>query len=209
MTPSGASTYTFFNGNPVVSPSVTSTYSVVGTSSQNCVSTNTAVSTVTVYANPTLSVSTSSSMICAGETSTLTVSGAASYLWNGGEAVNTITVMPSAETSYTVTGTSIHGCTNTAMISQAVSPCTGLETVLSSEVLVSVFPNPNNGHFTIAGEADAIIFVYNELGQSEAGFSLDKSNDRKVAVSGLATGVYFIRIQSVNHTTYQKIIVSQ
>lgn len=47
MTPSGATTYTYSSGTPVVSPTINTTYSVAGTGSNGCVS-NSAISTVTV-----------------------------------------------------------------------------------------------------------------------------------------------------------------
>jgi peptide deformylase len=104
LNPSGASTYTFSNGNAVVSPSVTSSYTVTGTSAQGCVSVSGAVATVSVNANPVITVG--NGAICEGQSFTLNPSGASTYTYSSGNAV----VSPSVTSSYTVTGTSNEGC---------------------------------------------------------------------------------------------------
>ena len=53
--------------------------------------------------------------ICAGSPATLTGSGASSYSWNNG-VLNGVTFFPNATTTYTVTGTSAAGCTNTDQV---------------------------------------------------------------------------------------------
>jgi gliding motility-associated-like protein len=111
LTAAGASTYTWNTGstaNPLsVTPGATS-FTVTGTSAAGC--TNTAVSTVTVVANPTVTVN--SPTVCAGSSVNLTAAGASTYTWNTGSTTNPLSVTPGA-TSYTVTGTSAAGCTNT------------------------------------------------------------------------------------------------
>jgi len=108
LTPSGASTYTYSSGSPIVSPTVTSAYTVMGTSAQGCVSALSATSTVTVNNNPTISVS--SGAICQGQSFTLLPSGASTYTYSSGSAV----VSPTITSSYTVTGTSAQGCVGVA-----------------------------------------------------------------------------------------------
>ena len=88
--------------------------------------------TITLYPNPTISVNSTS--ICSGGTATLTaassgIAGALNYTWNpaagftytnAGDSVGMIA--SPATTSYTVTGTSVHGCTNTAVGTVTVTP---------------------------------------------------------------------------------------
>jgi gliding motility-associated-like protein len=113
LTAAGASTYSWNTGstaNPLsVTPGATS-YTVTGTSAVGC--TNTAVSTVTVVAKPTVTVN--SPTVCTGSSINLTAAGASTYSWNTGSTANPLSVTPGA-TSYTVTGTSAVGCTNTAV----------------------------------------------------------------------------------------------
>jgi hypothetical protein len=104
LNPSGATTYTYINGGPVVSPTTTTIYSVTGSSSQGCNAANYGISNVTVVPRPIITVNSGS--ICSGSSFTINPSGAATYTFAGGSAV----VSPTSNTSYTVTGTSSAGC---------------------------------------------------------------------------------------------------
>lgn len=118
----GTTSYTWSNGtsgtNTIsVSPGSTASYTVTGTGSNGC--TNTAVSTVSVNSLPSVFVN--SATICNGLSATLTASGGATtsdYSWsNGSSGTNVISVSPSSNTSYTVTGTGANGCSSTAVAS--------------------------------------------------------------------------------------------
>jgi hypothetical protein len=117
MIPTGASTYTFSNGNSIVNPTSNTSYSVTGTGANGCVSPNMAVSSVTVNASPTIAVNSGS--ICSGTIFTMIPSGASTYTFSNGSS----TVNPTANTSYSVTGTSALGCigSNTAVSSVTVN----------------------------------------------------------------------------------------
>jgi hypothetical protein len=113
MTPSGASSYTFSSGSPVVTPAITTTYAVTGSNGQGC--TGTAVSTV-VVTNPS-QLSLAGGKICQGETFTLRPEGADSYTYSSG----TSDVRPEITTTYTVLGTKNSGClTNSMVVAQVV-----------------------------------------------------------------------------------------
>jgi parallel beta-helix repeat protein len=104
MIPSGADTYTYSSGSSVVTPTVNTSYNVVGTSSLGCVSSNTAISTVTVNSLPIISVN--SGTVCAGQSFTMVPSGAVTYSFSNGSSVAT----PTANASYSVSGTDANGC---------------------------------------------------------------------------------------------------
>jgi PKD repeat protein len=111
----GATTYSWSGGagttaSVSVSPTTTTTYTVTGTSS-GCSST----ATVTVTVNPLPTVSSNSVTICAGSTATLSATGGSTYAWSTGENTGSISVAPASTTSYTVSGTSSAGCSNTAV----------------------------------------------------------------------------------------------
>jgi hypothetical protein len=93
-------------------PASTQTYTVTGTAANGC--TNTAQVQVSVNALPTV-VAGSNQTVCAGTAVTLTGSGASTYAWNNnvqdGVAFNAIST-----TTYTVIGTDVNGCTNTAQV---------------------------------------------------------------------------------------------
>ncbi|MBA3681322.1 MAG: T9SS type A sorting domain-containing protein [Bacteroidetes bacterium] len=117
MIPSGANTYTFSNGNAVVSPITTTSYSLTGTSLLGCKSSNTAVATVTVNPKPLISVNSGS--ICSGNSFTIIPNGASTYTIAGGSSI----VSPLTNTTYTVAGTSSLGCisSNTPVSSVTVN----------------------------------------------------------------------------------------
>jgi hypothetical protein len=119
---SGAATYTWNNGvtNGVAfAPAATTTYTVTGTTAAGCINTDQVVVTVnpipTVFAGNDIS-------ICEGQTVTLTGSGASTYSWNNG-ATNGATFTPPVGTiTYTITGTTAAGCTNTDQVIVTVNP---------------------------------------------------------------------------------------
>ncbi|MCC6371141.1 MAG: T9SS type A sorting domain-containing protein, partial [Bacteroidia bacterium] len=117
LTPSGASTYIYSSGSPVVSPFNTTTVSVSGTSSAGCVSQIAAISTITVSSLPFVTVN--GGAICSGNSFTLLPSGAVSYTYSSGSAI----VSPTANASYSITGSTSQGCvsSNTAVANLVVN----------------------------------------------------------------------------------------
>lgn len=115
---SGPGGFTSSSQNPSIS-NVTAanagTYTVtVNTGSSIC----TASTTVTINPLPTPSIS-GTNTICQGQSTTLTASGGGTYAWNTGATTAAINVSPAANTTYTVTVTSVAGCT--ASTSQLVT----------------------------------------------------------------------------------------
>ncbi|MFH0864986.1 MAG: PKD domain-containing protein [Bacteroidota bacterium] len=114
-----SATYQWSTGSPnasiTVSPSTTTVYTVTATT-PGCTATSSV--TVNVDAQPTVTVN--NAAVCQGQPATLTANGAASYLWNTGDITNSITVSPSATTSYTVTGSN-NACTSTAIATVTVN----------------------------------------------------------------------------------------
>ncbi len=77
---------------------------------------------LTFNALPTLSLTATSNSICSSQTLSLTVSGASTYTWTDGSNNTTYTATPSANVSYSVIGTDVNACANTASISITVNP---------------------------------------------------------------------------------------
>lgn len=103
--PSGALTYTFSNGGPVVSPtSSVNNYTITGTDINGC--TNKAICTVSLVLKPVITGT--SGTICIGNTFTINATGANTYSYSGGSNV----VSPIASTIYTVTGYNSLGCSS-------------------------------------------------------------------------------------------------
>ena len=122
LTGGGASTYTWDNNvMDAVSfvPTATTTYMVTGTDANGCV--NTAMTTVTVNPLPVVTASSSSAAVCTGGSVTLTGGGASTYSWTN-NVTNAVSFIPTATTTYTVTGTDANACVNTAMTTVTVNP---------------------------------------------------------------------------------------
>jgi len=99
-------------------------YVVTVTDGNGCVNANVAV----VVVNPLPIVTVNSGTICAGQsTATLTALGANTYAWappSGLSSTSGASVIanPGATSAYTVTGTDVAGCQNTATLSVLVNP---------------------------------------------------------------------------------------
>jgi hypothetical protein len=166
ITANGASTYTYSSG-PVVTPSITTSYQVNGASSAGCKNINPAVSVVTVFQLPPVNVSTTHTMLCAGEEATLTAGGASTYTFDPGGISSGITITPTVNTSYTLTGVDSRGCTNTAVFTQSVDACSGFMKNYSPDAAgIKVFPNPAGGVLHIELDSGREIIMMNALGQT-------------------------------------------
>jgi hypothetical protein len=204
LTGGGASTYTWsgsVSDGVAFAPASTNTYSVNGTDLNGC--SNTATVGVTVNNLPTVTANSTSTLVCVGDNITLNGGGASTYTWTGGVSDNT-PFIASASDSYTVTGADVNGCSSPATVSVTVNLCTGIQslTVLNS---ISVFPNPNNGDFTIQSQKADGINVINELGQVIETIKLNEENNFSFNVRGLSSGIYFL----VGKTVKQKVIVTK
>ncbi|MGZ4156978.1 MAG: T9SS type A sorting domain-containing protein, partial [Bacteroidia bacterium] len=118
----GATSYSWTGGitdNVSFTPALSATYTVTGTDVNGC--TNTATQAITVNSLPNVTAMASPSAVCAGGSTTLNGMGATSYSWTGGVNDN-VAFTPVSSATYTVTGTDINGCTNTAMQSVTVNP---------------------------------------------------------------------------------------
>jgi len=118
LTASGANTYTW---NPTTglssstgtsvsaNPTVTTTYTITG--NNGCVTTT--VTSIEVNALPTLTI-TGTTTICNGQSTALTAIGANTYSWTSGPTTASYSVAPTANTTYTVTGTDANNCVNSS-----------------------------------------------------------------------------------------------
>jgi hypothetical protein len=121
LTASGASLYSWTpstglnttNGATVIaSPTVTTDYIVAGTDGNGCRKADTA--RVTVRSLPVIGFTASpSDQLCGSDTVTLNGNGGISYSWSGG-ITNGQPILVNSTTTYTVIGTDLNGCTNTA-----------------------------------------------------------------------------------------------
>jgi hypothetical protein len=154
-----------------------------------------------INALPTVSISATRTLICrASEASTLTASGAQSYSWTTGANSASIVVTSTINGNllYSVTGADANGCKNTYSIIIHVMGCEGGVAENASLIKLKVFPNPNNGIFTISSDApqqnNVEIKLVNLLGETVL---TEKYNGESIRVDAkLAKGLYFVKLLS-------------
>jgi hypothetical protein len=216
LTATSADTYTWSNNfqsaTNIVTPGSTTTYTVdalttsAGGSGITCPSSATVQ--VKVNAMPSVTATSNYTALCKGESATITATGANTYSWSTSATTNTISVTATVVSNIlvTVVGTSTDNCSGNATIQLKVNACTGLEENAKAASL-SVFPNPNNGRFTVRSEEALELNVINGLGQVVKALSLNGSNNYEVSVSELPAGVYFITGKSGHQQLSKKIVI--
>lgn len=197
--PLGATIYSYSSITNVVTPIANSSYSVIG-STGACTSSQ-VISNVVVNAVPILTTSATATIICIGETATLTVMGTDTYSWSTSATSTVIAVSPTVTTNYTVIATNGFGCKTTAIVTESVSACVGIEELFNSNS-IQVYPNPTNGilnidistSFNVTGMINENIKIelQNALGQV---LLSETTNIQHLTfnISHLADGVYFLK----------------
>lgn len=158
--------------------------------------------------------------ICANITYTLDASaeGADTYLWSpGGETTATIDVdstgvgFGSQEYSVVVTGT--NGCVRSDAITLTFEDCAGLDEI-TGLTSVTVFPNPNNGVFTLKLNSNKRITLDAQLISasgteqfSRKGITVNRSMEQVVELEGLQAGVYYLTLTNKDGKLIKKVLI--
>jgi GEVED domain/Secretion system C-terminal sorting domain len=197
----GAVSYSWNNGvtNGVsFAPATTLTYTVTGTDANTC--SNTATQTVTVNANPVASLTAPVSVLCTGTPATLTglpSGGTYSVVSGSSSALSGNTFNASNTGNYTIayTFTNAANCSDSAQFNFNVNCILGLDNTIINNSSFIIFPNPNNGVFTISSniEVDGTVELINELGQV---VYKNRMNGlvQQLDVQHLAAGVYHLKV---------------
>ncbi|MBL7934110.1 MAG: T9SS type A sorting domain-containing protein [Bacteroidia bacterium] len=196
----------------VVNPTITTTYSVIGTDPNGC--SGSAMQTITVSALPTVNaISSAPSQMCSDDFQTLTASGAATYVWIGSNSGNvmqgnplTITNLPAGSVSYTVTGTDVAGCQNTAIVVQNVDACTGLSkhSALSG---LNVYPNPTSAVLTVELNNSLVkTITVSDLTGRIIMSTTNNNGMTELNLNELANGVYYVKVSSENASEVVKVV---
>lgn len=156
-----------------------------------------------------LTVIASDSVVCPGESITLTGIGADSYSWTNG-ITNGAFFFPLSTTVYTLTGTNtLTGCSSSIEYTVNVSDCTGISNKnLNTISPLSIFPNPNDGHFKIRTQTEMTLTLTNEFGQTIKECFFKAKNNYECSVPYLENGIYFLI--NVDYPFFkQKIVISR
>ncbi len=162
-------------------------------------------STMAITNSSTLVVTatTASSIICDGTPVSLTASGATTYTWSTGANTSVIVVSPSVTTTYTVDGS--NGiCSSSAVITQSVMICTGINQIAKAIYDVLVYPNPFKEELTISAGEIVSAEVFNTLGQLVIVKIINGTG--AINTSELAKGVYYVSVKGVSGGKTLKII---
>lgn len=176
------------------------TYTQNFTSSCNCDSIVTLH--LTIHPIPNVSIS-GNGQIAVGESTTLTASGAYTYVWSTGENTASITVAPTTNTTYRVTGTTQYGCTGTG--SKTIEVTSGIVDN-DSENGITLYPNPATHTITLQANGNkrmTEVAIYDATGrvlfrQKAAADKVD------INVSNWTSGIYVVRIISEDSIAVKK-----
>jgi hypothetical protein len=145
----------------------------------------------------------------------LTVATPAGGNWagpgTGGGNFNASTLTPGTYT-VTYTYTDINGCTNQASDLVVVDPCVGIEeqAVVST---VTLFPNPNNGAFTLSMKgvdynemSIEVLTVQGQILWSDMASNVQGDVNRQLDLTNYANGIYYVRVVADGKTFIQKVV---
>jgi surface protein len=192
---------------PAINSTSTTTYTFTPTAGQ-CVASTPSTLIVTVNPLPNVAITTTDSVLCLGQTANLTATGATHYAWNTNDSTVIITITPSINTSYNVTGIDSNGCANVANITQLVSTCNGLGNTGTAPSKMNIYPNPSNGTFNIQLNTNAKVIITNALGQVFMNDDL-KTGNYNTVLSNVVNGVYFVKVFTVNLQETQLLIINK
>ena len=125
---------------------------------------------------------------------------------SGGAFAPSVAGIGTSTLSYSYTDA--NNCTAAESSAISVTACaspTGIEPYSTGSC--QLYPNPNNGSFTIKVTMDLQVTLVNQLGQLLQTVTLDKYNSHEVFVENLPEGIYFLKAQ--NQVLNQKISVGQ
>jgi subtilisin family serine protease len=215
LTASGAATYSWNTSATTssisVTPSTTTSYTVIGITG-SC--TNTRTTSVNVNALPSLTLASSSNTACTAATGgvTLSLTGTPSGgVYSGPGVVGSTFTTQTGAGTYTATYSytnSTTGCANSTIKTVTVNVCTGINVMNLSDGSLLVYPNPNNGIFTIQANFEETfdVTIYNNIGQMvKQGTDLKGNNE--IDLSGFAKGIYSIVVNTNgNYKTIKMVI---
>ncbi len=153
-------------------PTVTTTYTATAITTSGCSTTDTVL--IVVHPIPNVGLVPASVIQCAGTNIQLDASGAATYFWSPNNSLSsstgaTVIASPFTNTSYTVIGTDVNGCQDSAFSQITVYPLppinAGIDiTVCHTPITVTLTGfTPQGGTWSGTGITDPINAVFNPM----------------------------------------------
>ena len=158
--------------SPALNNSATTTYTFTPTAGQ-CATT--ATMTITVNALPSVSIQQSGAFTsCSSGTITLTAAGALSYLWSNSSATTAISV--NSPGTYSVTGTDVNGCRNSATTNVAAYAYSGVISGLTLTSMCSDTPTSRLAWRIINNNSVAVPYTWTIYGTGQTGSGIVPAN---------------------------------
>jgi hypothetical protein len=192
----------------VLSGLMAGTYTLLTTDSNGCTIEDSAVVEFD-FNDPIISMP-DSSIICDGFNASLDAGNpGSSFAWSTGDDTQVI-VIESAGT-YTVTVTSIDGCSSQSSSIVEEESCLGISKS-PKPVSIKVYPNPTNGLISIEAEgldSEGKITVTDLHGKvvSETKTVFSNGQQTQLNLEGVAKGVYFLQIKTQTDSYGQRIVI--
>jgi len=210
--------------NPVVYPTITTTYTVVVNDGFNTISDWVIVTVNHLPEIPAIPVGPDTIDLyytTTSDYSTSPVANADYYIWVL-EPSNMGTIAGNG-TSVIITWSGVLGQANLSV--KAVNPCgqsdlsqplsiyvdntVGMEDMEKNKI--TIYPNPNNGRFTISSSYVGIseVYLYNLYGRAVMNFSVSLFNEKIVTMdcSNLSKGIYFVKVLIGKESRIRKVVV--
>ncbi|MEQ9188856.1 MAG: DUF1573 domain-containing protein [Cryomorphaceae bacterium] len=178
--------------------------------------------TFSILPRPLVTLNSYSEAIITGDSVELQAFNAIAYTWSPAAGLSTVTgnsvmASPQVTTTYTVTGVNEEGCSNDTNATITVMPL-GLASALSDRLILSAYPNPNRGKFTIElvvpVRDDYEINIINKLGEivqtsniQAEDFVRGNTWRHEYSLGHLASGIYLIHLHNDYALRVLKVVV--
>jgi len=215
----GGVTYLWSNNatgsTALVSPTTNTAYYVTGTDANGCQASDVVIVTILPNANALFTATVTGATVNLSNQST----GAVSYTWNFGDSspVNN-TASPShtyaTNGTYTVTLTVVGPCGTDTYTQVITISEVGVQDSDIANTL-SIYPNPNNGQFTVSfsftDQKDVTVELIDISGRTISASNLENvlTFNQELGGAELADGVYFVRISTEEGVVTRKIVVQR
>jgi hypothetical protein len=190
------------------------TYIVTVTDANGCSGTDTIQ--VTIHAAPTVVGTASSTTPCADDANVMLTGNPAGGTWSGTSVTGSQFDPSIGAGTYPVTYmyTDTNGCSGSWTIPIVVSSCVGIEEQ-ENVAVVNVFPNPNNGTFTLAASSSVtelvveITDVQGRVVYTSSNTNVQSGFTKQISLENEASGIYFMRIVADGIPSTQKISIQK
>ncbi|MFM2207792.1 MAG: hypothetical protein RL213_1767 [Bacteroidota bacterium] len=196
------------SGNVFTTPSLTQTTSYYAQAGNVCIGQSRATATATIHPLPNVYIGPDTSLV--NPPYTLDAgAGFSTYIWNNNTNAQTLTVTSTG--TYSVIVTDQNGCTATDDV--FVQFTVGVEEA-GPLAAINLYPNPNQGRFTLTGDVHATgeltLRIFDSKGASVVAevIPTNAALRHDVDVSGLAKGIYTAIVSDGTFARHLRIVVN-